>query len=157
MRIAVLVLAILGGLISGGVGSLWMLEAAATKVAQVAAATTVDEAIRIVRADPLRTPADRNRLLVELDGLRRRNKAYLFLFVGLALSIVGGVLAMMHRGKSGGALLLAAVAGPIIVLGPETVNVLFLPAVVLLSIAGLLALCVRGAAHAPDGALAADL
>jgi hypothetical protein len=126
MRIAVLILAILGSLGSGGVGVLWLWHTARDSQGVELGRMLVEQAGV--------TDSAMRKELAEYD---RRAKTFGFLLAGFALGLVGGVLAMLGRGKSAAALLLTAVIGPA-VLHPVVLIFTFL-----LAIAGVLALFVR--------------
>jgi hypothetical protein len=122
MRVAVLVLGILGGLGAGALGVLWLMNCNKDR-----------DIIELLRSDPnlrdanlgipgqafIQTPRDAIR---EYD---RRVRAYPFLLAGLLLGVVGGVLALLGRGKSGAVLLALACLGPA-VLNPWSLIFTFL-------------------------------
>jgi hypothetical protein len=127
MRIAVLIVGILGSLGAGTLGVLWMLACQKDK-----------QDLQMLRLAGMRIPAE-----VE-DEYVRRSRAYPFLLAGVVLGGTGAALAMAGRGKSAGALLLTAGAGPA-VLNPASLIFTFL-----LPVAGVLAFFVRPREPAPE-------
>jgi hypothetical protein len=117
MRIAVFVLAIVGGLGSAALGLIWLINT--QKERELFEAMRNNPENRdFFRALLAAQPPGENRpaflaspeaALAEND---RRVRAYPFLLAGLLLSVAGGVLAMLRKGKSGAVLLALAVLGP---------------------------------------------
>jgi hypothetical protein len=141
MRIAVLVLGILGGLAAGTLGMLWLTNCQKDRpIIEVLRNTQKDhEEARKKRVVPPNEPEldfliDPDAMVREYD---RRVRAYPFLLAGLLFGVMGGVLAMLRRGKSAAVLLALAALGPA-VLNPLTLIFTFL-----LPIAAVLSLFVR--------------
>jgi hypothetical protein len=138
MRIAVLILAILGGLGAAALGVLWLLNCQKDRNAV--------ELARLIAAEIPAGAPDSSKIIDELREYDRRVKAYPFLLVGFVLAVAGGFLAMQRRGKSAAVLLLLAA------LGPAILNPLSLIFTFLLPIAAVLSLFIRPA-RVPDAGL----
>jgi hypothetical protein len=124
MRIAVLILGILGGLGAGVLGVLWLLACQKDKVVMDALRSN-PEIIRIVEFGHAGGNPASQELAWRLREYDRRSRAYPFLLAALALGVAGGALGFLGRGFSGAALMLAAVIGPAI-LNPMSLMFTFL-------------------------------
>ncbi|MCI0459200.1 MAG: hypothetical protein L0Z62_19765 [Gemmataceae bacterium] len=127
MRIAVLVVGILGSLGAGALGVLWLL-----------ACQKDEQDLRLLRLAGVPVSAQ-----VERE-FEQRTRAYPFLLAGLVLGGAGAALGMAGRGLSAAALLLAAAIGPAI-LNPQ--SLIFTS---LLVVAGGLAFFIRPRTPAPE-------
>jgi hypothetical protein len=123
LRVSALILGLVGGLFAGGLGVAWLAQANSPEVKAMRefAAAVANEA----RAEELKADVARFDRLVW---------AAYFLLLAAPLGIAGGVLALLGRGKLGGALMLAAVPVPLIL------SVVTLMPLYFLLVGGLLAL-----------------
>jgi hypothetical protein len=123
LRISALILGLIGGLFSGGLGVAWLTQASSPEV----------KAMRDFAASVANETGSKE-LKENLARLDRMVRSSYFLLLAAPLGIAGGVLALLGRVKLGGALMLAAVPVPLIL------NVLSLMALYFLLVGGLLAL-----------------
>ncbi|HEV3258624.1 MAG TPA: hypothetical protein VG013_17240 [Gemmataceae bacterium] len=151
MRIAVLILAILGAAGSGFLGVRWMTDSLTNKD-QIEADRAQAEKLRPLlnlmgEADP-KMKAQLADYDAKYHNAIQAMKAYPFLLAGVGLGVWGGLLGLARRGKSGAALLLVAALGPAVLL-PKTLIFTFC-----LILAGLLCLLVRPRRRARAGLVA---
>jgi uncharacterized protein YbaR (Trm112 family) len=122
-RVSALILGLIGGLFSGGLGTAWIMQANSPEVKAMRELTTaIAREVKSKEFD------------AELARLDRMVRSSYFLLLAAPLGIAGGVLALLGRVKLGGALMLAAVPIPLFL------NVLTLMALYFLLIGGLVAL-----------------
>jgi hypothetical protein len=109
MRISALVLALIGALFSGGLGTLWLISANSpdVKALRELAGAIADDA----EASKLKE-AEVKELRAGLARFDRAVKSSYFLLAAVPLGLAGGVLALLGRVKLGGAIMLAAVPIP---------------------------------------------
>ena len=122
-RVSALILGVIGGLFSGGVGVAWLAQASSPEV----------KAMREFAAAIARE-ANSKDLDENLARLDRMVRSSYFLLLAAPLGVAGGVLALLGRMKLGGALMLAAVPVPLIL------NVVTLMPLYFLLVGGLVAL-----------------
>jgi hypothetical protein len=137
MRIAVLVLAILGCLATGGAGLFWGLVGSAVETKNYADLKVLE---KFSPNNPLYKEVKAN----NVARARRVMQLAYFLLAAVPLGIAGGVLAMLYFGKSAAALLLTSTVGPVLLAQgmPGPLIALATASTGPLGIAGLLALAV---------------
>jgi hypothetical protein len=142
MRIAVLILAVLGALGPGGLGLVGEYFRHTEK-------TTAEKNVEFL--ERVGNPGGKiniDRVNAEYQIAQRANQAVWFLIAALPLGIIGGVLAFLGRGIGAGLLMLVASLGPGL-LAPHPLNLLAFGASSILFVAALLAFFVRPPAAAP--------
>lgn len=123
LRVSALILGVIGGLFSGGLGVAWLGQASSPEV----------KAMREL-AKNVAGVTDSKELKDNLARLDRMVWSSYFLLLAVPLGVAGGVLALLGRAKLGGALMLAAVPVPL------ALSVLTLMPLYFLLVGGLLAL-----------------
>ena len=121
-RVSALILGLIGGLFSGGLGTAWVVQANSPEV----------KAMRELAAAIARD-ANSKEVDAEMARLNRMVRSSYFLLLAAPLGIAGGILASLGRVKLGGALMLAAVPIPLFL------NVVTLMALYFLIVGGLVA------------------
>jgi hypothetical protein len=133
MRFVVLILALAGGAATGFLGYKWRSD-------YEGQAAILDAARQKAQGNPAAE--------AEFAKVDRLSKAAYFLLAGAPLGLIGGILAMLGRGKLAAVVLLLALVGPAVLAGPVVMEdntllggfILFLSPLLL---AGLLALTIR--------------
>jgi hypothetical protein len=123
LRVSALILALIGGLFSGGLGVAWLMQASSPEV----------KAMREF-ATAMANETGSRELKDNLARLDRMVRSSYFLLLAAPLGIAGGVLVLRGRTKLGGALMLAAVPVPLIL------NLVTLMSLYFLLVGGLVAL-----------------
>lgn len=102
LRVSVLILAVIGGLFSGGLGMAWLAQASSPEV----------QTMRKL-ASTLAEESGAQEVKDNLARLDRMVRSSYFLLLAAPLGVVGGVLVVLGRTRLGGALMLAAVPVPL--------------------------------------------
>jgi hypothetical protein len=119
MRHAVLILAILGSLVPGGLGLLWLSQQSKEKDTLKTNRETINKNLQMLPLAEVLDPGARSKVQKDVDDYNsqqdivyRRGRAIPFLIGTAVLALLAGVLAELRRGFSAAALLVAAVAVP---------------------------------------------
>lgn len=115
MRIAVLVLGILGALSSGLNGFLWWtaFDSGEFKMLSKMASAIRDDVVTSPNPMSKRQQEEAQRFDEAIGKLNRANEAMYFLFAAAAFGLIGGLIALDGRGIAAAALMLCGAIGPI--------------------------------------------
>lgn len=142
LRVSVLILALIGGLFSGGLGVAWLKQVSSPEV----------KAMREF-ATAVANETGSRELKDNLARLDRMVRSSYFLLLAAPLGIAGGVLVLRGRTKLGGALMLATVPVPLVL------NLVALMSLYFLLVGGLVALLTPSwpSGEGPTGAVMGPL